>query len=697
MIKTSFQRARSAPAAFRRAIGIGVAATLFAMTGMVPASTVVPKDSRGTDYWLTFPGNYFGGDAISLFVSGDTATNGTVAIPGLGFSSPFSVTPGAVTTVSLPTDAGIQTTDTVESKGIHVTAGAEVSVYGLDRIQYTTDAYLGLPVDTLGQEYIVLGYQNSNVVNGTQFALVAAANATTVTITPSVTTGTHPVGVSYQVALNQGQTYQLRNTDSAPADLSGTIVVSDKPVAVFGSHQCANIPPGQVACDYVVEQMFPVSSWGKSFVTMPLATRQNGDTFRMVAGTNNTTVSINGAPVATLNRGQVHEQIVADPSHIVADKPILVAQYSNGSSYDNVTSDPFEVLIPPYEQFLASYTVTTPDSGFSQNFVNVVAPNSAVGNVTLDGTAIAAGNYTAIGTSGFSGATVAVSLGAHTLASTSPFGLTVYGFDSYDSYGYPGGLTLAEIARVTSLVLTPKTATNQVNTQHCVTATVKDQANDPISGVRVDFTVTGANPTTGFANSDASGNAQFCYTGANAGTDTITAKVGTLTDTASKEWVNQRSGGAFALEAKGTVAVPRTPNATCPPGGSLTKASLSLILGTVNALNASCATAANGTVAKSSVSSVNLFSGLLRIEGIEATCTSSGGSTTGTSKVGSINGKAIGTASGTINVLGVGVVAFNEKVTGPGGVLTQNAIRITKPATLGLLPQQIVLAGCYFS
>ncbi|HZC03371.1 MAG TPA: hypothetical protein VE844_19065 [Gammaproteobacteria bacterium] len=44
------------------------------------------------------------------------------------------------------------------------------------------------------------------------------------------------------------------------------------------------------------------------------------------------------------------------------------------------------MLIPPFEQSLASYTVTTPASGFSTNFINIVAPAAAVGAITLDGT-----------------------------------------------------------------------------------------------------------------------------------------------------------------------------------------------------------------------------------------------------------------------------------------------------------------------
>jgi IgGFc binding protein/Divergent InlB B-repeat domain/Bacterial Ig-like domain (group 1) len=511
-----------------------VAFVLFAF-GLAATGSARAQDSKGTDFWLAFPGNLGNGE-LSLFITGDTATSGTVSIPGLSFTAPFSVTPGTVTTVGLPPSANLQNSDTIEDLGIHLTANAEVTVYGLNRIQATTDAYLGLPTDALGTDYINLGYKNVNVVNGTQFGLVATEDGTAVTITPTVTTNGHAAGSPYTINLNQGQTYLLRNTDPAPADLSGTLIQSSKPIAVFGGHQCANIPQGFFACDHIVEELPPTTAWGKNFVSMPLATRTGGDTFRILASEDATTVMLNGATVATLNRGQLYEQIISGPAQITADKPVLVMQYSNSSTFDGVTSDPFQMMIPPFEQFLAGYTVSTPASGFPTNFINVVAPNAAVGAITLDGSPIPAASFTMIGSSGFSGAQVPVALGSHTLSGPLPFGVHSYGFASFDSYGYPGGLSLSEVARVASVALAPKTATNQINTQHCVTATVKDQNGNPLPDIRVDFGVTGANPTTGFAFTNASGEAQFCYTGTNAGDDTIVGTVGTLSDTAAKTW-----------------------------------------------------------------------------------------------------------------------------------------------------------------
>lgn len=534
-------RARLRRIALLAVLAIGVA---------LAAPAAHAQDSKGSEFWLAFPGN-LGTPTLSLFITGDTATNGTVAVPGLAFSSPFSVTPGTVTTVVIPSGTQIISTDTVESLGVHVTAAAEVTVYGLSRVQFTTDAYLGLPTDALGTDYINLGYRNVDILNGTQFALVATEDATAVTITPSVTTGARTAGVPYVINLNQGQTYQLRNTGPSPADLSGTLISATKPIAVYGSHQCANIPQGSVACDHIVEQLPPTTAWGKNFVSMPLATRTGGDTFRVLASEDATTVLLNGAPMANLNRGQLHEQIVTGAAQITADKPVLVMQYSNSSSFDGVTSDPFQMMIPPFEQFLAGYTISTPATGFATNFVNVVAPAAAVGAILLDGVAIPAASFTAIGTSGFSGAQIPVALGSHTLTGPLPFGVHSYGFDSYDSYGYPGGLSLSPIATVTSLTLTPESATNQVGTEHCVSATVRDQNENPLEGIRVDFTVAGVHTASGFGFTNAAGVAEFCYTGTVEGSDVITATVGTLTDTATKTWTSEPSEPSSCGEIRG--------------------------------------------------------------------------------------------------------------------------------------------------
>ena len=99
-----------------------------------------------------------------------------------------------------------------------------------------------------------------------------------------------------------------------------------------------------------------------------------------------------------------------------------------------------------------------------------------------------------------------------------------------------------------ALDLQPATATNTVDEQHCVTASVEDQFGNPTPGITVRFSVTGSVSTSGSGTTDVNGDATFCYTGpALPGADTITAYADTNTnnvqdpgepgDTAAKTWV----------------------------------------------------------------------------------------------------------------------------------------------------------------
>lgn len=519
------------------AVAFAIPISLFSSTA--PASAAERPDSLGKEFWLAFPQNYNGTPALSLFISAPTATSGTVSVPGLGFSENFSVTPGAVTTVVVPDAAQLTlgNSGNPENRAIHVTAAAEVAVYGLNRIQYTTDAFLGLPVDVQTTEYVVLAFPYQ--FSASEFAVVATDDGTDVTYVPTAnTTSGVTSGTPKTTTLNKGEALPVSSTTG---DLSGTTITSTKPVAVMAGQQCADVPTTSYsACDHLLEQIPATAIWGKTFQTVPLKTRIGGDTFRIVAKDDNTAVAINGATVATLNKGQVHQQIIDGQSTITADKPVLVAQYSNGSSFDNVTSDPFMMLITPSEQYLSDYTFTTPATGFAQNFVNVVTPTSAIGQVKLDGAVVPAGAFTPIGSSGFSGAQLDLTLGSHTMTSTEPFATFVYGFDEYDSYGYPGGGAYAQISAVASLTLTPPTQQVVVNNEACLTSTVADKNGKGLAGIQVKLKITGVNPGTFNGLTDSTGVFKHCYKSTQTGTDTATASFDTLSATATVNWVKAK-------------------------------------------------------------------------------------------------------------------------------------------------------------
>lgn len=399
--------------------------------------------SSGNDFVLVFQENE-GTPTLSLVISSDEAATGQVTIPGLSFTSPFSVLPGEATSVAIPNSAEVTTTDGVINRGIRVSSDKPVRVYGLNRAASTTDAYTALPVAALGTRYRIMAH--SGGLSGSQVGVVAAEDNTVIRVRPQTAVRSRAAGVEYTVTLQALEVYQLQSSSSSQ-DVTGTLISSDKPVAVFGGHKCAFVPASVRACDHLVEQMIPTSAWGREFTTLPLETRANGDTFRILADQDGTTVTIdNGTSTTpvTLAAGEFHERILDGVHRITSDKPILVAQFANGQEFDNRTGDPFMMLIPAAEQFLRSYTFSTVPVG-SLHYVNVIAPatDADAGLIVLDGAPINASSFTAIPNSPFKCAKLSISQGVHTMSAPNPFGIYVYGFGNFDSYGYPGGLGIS--------------------------------------------------------------------------------------------------------------------------------------------------------------------------------------------------------------------------------------------------------------
>ncbi len=417
--------------------------------GSCTAGECKTNELLGTDFVTLFEQNYTGTPALTLFLSGPEATEGVVSIASSGFSEPFTITPGVVSMVTLPSGSQVDGSDVIrEDVAVRVTAGAQITVHGLNRIQFTTDAFAAVPIEALGRTHRVMAWTGGG--NGpSQFAIAAIPGAdgslstpTNVTITPSADAGSRLAGVPYTITLTPYDAYQLQST----GDLTGSLIESDRPIAVFGGNTCGNVPgPNTGFCDHLVEQIPPVTSWGAEALTVPLATRLFGDTFRIMAAQDGTTVNLDGpsSETFTLGAGEFEERILEGSYRITADAPVLVAQYSNGTDWDGVVSDPFMMLIPSAEQFVNAYTFATPGMGFDANYANVVALTSdaAANDVVLDGGAVPAGSFTPLAGTPYSAAQLPIAVGSHTLTAPNPLGLYVYGYASFDSYGYPGGFS----------------------------------------------------------------------------------------------------------------------------------------------------------------------------------------------------------------------------------------------------------------
>ncbi|MCG8651028.1 MAG: hypothetical protein MI861_14415, partial [Pirellulales bacterium] len=509
-------------------------------------------DHRGTDFWVAFPGHFTGGSAhqeLSLFITSRTPTSGTVQVVGQT-AIPFVTDGVQATEVALPNSLDLEgITDGTLPNGIHVVANDEVSVYGLNHLPFSTDAFLGLPIDALGTRYRIMGWANSpNNVNSihvptnvaSELTIVSPANGIDVTITPTETVGARLAGQPFTITLNQGDVYQLGKTTGS-FDLTGTLVESTQPVGVYGGHECANVPQDVLACDHIVEMLPPTSTWGTKFLTAPLAARLRGDTIRVLADENDTIVNV-GGQLVTLQAGEHHETVLTEATEITSNRPILIAQYANSDNFDRVDSDPAMMFIPPTEQFLARYTIATPPNDFDSHYVNVVIHQSAIGSLAVDGQPVLANAFAPVADTGYMFAQLYVGSGSHTLLAAQPFGVYSYGFASFDSYAYPGGLALSSIADATNLMVTPTSESLLLGNEGQLTATVTDAGGNPVVGVRIDFDIVGANDPVagdidGFGFSDAAGTVSFSYNGEIGGLDTIDVRSSSLSTTATKTWV----------------------------------------------------------------------------------------------------------------------------------------------------------------
>jgi IgGFc binding protein len=439
-------------------------------------SAQTPQPAYGREFYVAFGPN-LGAEtgtttrsADELYITSRVATRGTVEVPALSYFQTFMTVADSITTIRLPNGnnftATVELDESMEEQvirgmAVHITSDSDVAVFGLNHKEYSSDAFLGLPTRVLGTSYRTMNYVNSNDGFGKttpgEFWIVATQDSTNVVITPHDFVKRLPhTDSTIAVRLNKGESYLVQGQLTAANDLTGSLIVSDRPIAVFSGHKRTAIPDtalatdGNPSRDHLVEQLPPMSAWGDSAIVIPFATSTLPDLVRVVCANDNTEISINGVPVGkTFNAGDFYEIThLQGVTSVQASKPILVGQYMH-TSYGSISNppqaygDPALSLVFPVEQFASSYTIVSilNPSAFTTNFVNIVAPDT----VLLDGKRIGNSAFHSVPGSRFAYAQLQIAQGTHTLTSAMPFGVTVYALGPADSYAYPGAAVVPEV------------------------------------------------------------------------------------------------------------------------------------------------------------------------------------------------------------------------------------------------------------
>ena len=366
---------------------------------------------------------------------------GILKCEAFNFEKRFAIKPGEVTTIEIPRKILVDTNERLTNKSIFVKSNSPVVVTVFNNQEYGSDAFLALPDEHLGKEYMAICYPGDLPAF---LMLVSQEDNTVVEIQPPLSKGEQP----HSIKLNRGEVYMYKSLPMG--DLTGTYVKSSKTISMMSGNLGAFIPQSNFCCaNHLVEMIPPIKQWGKLFYTSPLAMKKKGDVFKVLACENGTIIYVDDDSITVLSRGQYYETVLPSDKGcmISSNKQILLAQFSTSSQFDlSSKTDPFMTLVQPYEQYQKDYSFIVPQKiVYKNNFVNIIVQTSGITSLRLNENILSKSNFSKINEY-FSYGTIPVQPGGHRIYSNDnyPLALNVYGYDDFDAYGYIGGTALGE-------------------------------------------------------------------------------------------------------------------------------------------------------------------------------------------------------------------------------------------------------------
>ena len=348
----------------------------------------------------------------------------------------------------------------------HISTSKGIAILGDNEEEESEDAFIALPISPLLQEetefeeYHVLSHANKYVQTDFKSVIlvIASTDNTQLKVTPSQKVSTAEGGISFEkekeVVIVQHRLNTLTLTSSN--DLTGTVIRTDKPIAVYSGQECGNVPVYISSCSHLVEQMPPVRVWGYCYIATSFMGRLDGSYVKFVVAKDGTYVDAyeNGNFELTygpLDQGMFRERYLGPGKVLVlkSNQPILVAQFSSAAQEDEVGA-PFMIVLSSLSQLVSEVPFYSKNSSEVNYFhyITITVPTQYYNKdaIILDGDPIHSnttstvqspdcGNFTVI--------SMEVGPGHHYLQHTTPgagFLLSVYGFAPGTSYGYSPGL-----------------------------------------------------------------------------------------------------------------------------------------------------------------------------------------------------------------------------------------------------------------
>jgi hypothetical protein len=358
-------------------------------------------------------------------------------------------------------------------KGIRVRSTGENPISVLVIMKYpsfSVNGYSAFPLHTNSEfdgesiyEYfgVSTDYTGSTALNRrSSILLVGNFDATTVSITPTQNVclpadaqAESPLvdvipGTTRNVTLYRFQTLLV----SSLTDLTGTKILSTRPLTIITGHQCAQVPSTSGFCEPLYIHIPPTVTWGQRFLLPPFAGRDAPQIYRVIASRNSTIVAhrcdnLDNTGIEIAEAGDSFA--FSFPGHrfcyLIATNPVFVVKIASGFLVDG-SGDPAVTIISPTIGYINSTTFSNilPNK-ILNNFISVTvqAQHFNESQIHLDGRKLPC-NWNVFyevysdSIAGY-GCSLRITNGTHTVSHSEENGLisvVTYGWNSRPALGY---------------------------------------------------------------------------------------------------------------------------------------------------------------------------------------------------------------------------------------------------------------------
>ena len=274
--------------------------------------------------------------------------------------------------------------NTVLEKGLRITSDAPVTAYYEINHPDNPDIFALKGASALGETFYV-PFQNylDNVYQQSTASIdiVATEDGTEITVTPTAALTGYAAGVPFVIQLNQGETYALRAASVlAASHPSGTLIQSSAPIAVtISDDSLLGAPFNPSGCyDIMGDQVIPVDVAGKEYIAIK-GNLGGPDKVFIVGTEDNTSISINGTNVWTVDAGETYAHTLSAPAAFYETSAPVVALHMTGFGCEVGGA-----ILPPIT-CTGSDEVAFVRSSIDFIGMKIIVPSGAEGDFTFNG------------------------------------------------------------------------------------------------------------------------------------------------------------------------------------------------------------------------------------------------------------------------------------------------------------------------